>query len=150
MDELDQKILDIVQKNNQLTHADIGERVALSESSVRRRLKTLRATGVIARDVSILKSTGEGVRMIVTLSFERESPEVYEEFDRQIASYPEVLQAYHVSGSVDYILIVQGPCVEWYEDWSRMALMSNPNIQRYNTHVVWSCKKFETAIPLKP
>ncbi|OAO04503.1 hypothetical protein A8B75_07805 [Sphingomonadales bacterium EhC05] len=148
MDRADRQILEIVQKENQLTHAEIGEQVALSESAVRRRLKALRDSGTIARDVSILKPAGEGVRLIVTLSFEKESREIYDDFDRQISHLPQVLQSYHVSGSVDYILIVHGPDVEWYEEWSKAAFMSNPNIQRFTTHVVWSCKKFETAIPV--
>ena len=42
MDRADRQILEIVQKENQLTHAEIGEQVALSESAVRRRLKALR------------------------------------------------------------------------------------------------------------
>jgi Lrp/AsnC family leucine-responsive transcriptional regulator len=148
MDDFDRQICAIVQRNNQLTHAHIGEKIGLSEGAVRRRLKALRESGVIERDVAILKSSDLGVRLIVTLSFDRESPETYAEFDRQLADLPEVLQAYHVSGSVDYVLIVHGPSVEWYEDWSKRHLMSHPDIKRYTTHVVWSCKKFETALPL--
>jgi Lrp/AsnC family leucine-responsive transcriptional regulator len=148
MDCFDQKICEIIQRDNQLTHAAIGEKVGLSGAAVRRRLKALRASGVIERDVAILRTTGRGVRLIVTLSFGNESPEAYAALDQQLSDLPEVLQAYHVSGSVDYILIVHGPSVEWYEDWSKLNFMSNPDIQRYTTHIVWSCKKFETAIPV--
>lgn len=108
----------------------------------------MRKAGIIARDVSILNSEDMGVRLIITLSFSAESPEIYEAFDRQIAKLPAVLQAYHVSGSLDYVLIVHGPNIKWYEDWGKDNIMSNPNIRRYDTHVIWSCKKFETAIPI--
>ena len=58
------------------------------------------------------------------------------------------MQSYHVSGATDYILIVQGPSLQWYEDWAKENIMSIGAIQRHDTAVVWSCKKFETALPL--
>ena len=148
LDDFDRRILELVQQDNQLTHARIGEAVGLSASAVRRRLKELREAKVIERDVAILRADGVGVRLVVTLSFQNESVEVFDAFDRQMRETPEVLQAYHVSGPMDYVLIVQGPSVQWYEEWGKRTLMTNPNIRRYDTHVVWSCKKFETALAL--
>lgn len=148
LDEFDRRILQLVQKNNQMTHAEIGDRVGLSSSAVRRRLKTMRDAGVIERDVSILHQDDIGVRLIVSISFQNESPETYDAFERQIRETPEILQAYHVSGSVDYVLIVHGPSLGWYETWGKTVLMSNPDIRRYDTQVVWSCKKYETAVDI--
>ena len=148
LDSFDRRILGLVQHNNQMTHAQIGERVGLSASAVSRRLKAMRESGVIEKDVAILKQNDIGVRLIVSVSFENESPETFEAFDRQIGETPEILQGYHVSGTVDYILIVQGPSLSWYESWGKRAFMSNPDIRRYDTHVVWSCKKFETAVEI--
>lgn len=145
LDQFDRQILNLVQKNNQLTHGVIGERIGLSSSAVRRRLKLLRDGGVIDRDVAILSSAAPGVRLVVAISFQNEGVDIFDAFDRQMHGLPEVLQVYHVSGPVDYIVIVQGPSVEWYEDWGKQVFMSNPDIRRYDTHVVWSCKKFETA-----
>lgn len=148
LDPFDRQILNLVQHNNQLTHSAIGERIGLSASAVRRRLRQLRDSGIIERDVSVLNSAGIGVRLIVKISFQNEGIDIFEDFDRQMRGLPEVLQSYHISGPVDYIVIVQGPSVEWYEDWGKQVFMSNPNIRRYDTHVVWSCKKFETAVAL--
>ncbi len=148
LDPFDRQILNLVQYNNQLTHSAIGERIGLSSSAVRRRLRQLRDNGVIERDVALLNSSGIGVRLVVTISFQNEGIDIFEAFDRQMLELPEVLQSYHISGSVDYIVIVQGPSVEWYEEWGKQVFMSNPNIRRYDTHVVWSCKKFETAVAL--
>lgn len=148
LDEFDRRILKIVQCDNQRTHADIGTEIGLSASAVRRRLRVLRDSGVIEKDVALLDTGGMGVRLVVIIAFHKESIETFDAFDEQIRTTPEILQGYHVSGSFDYVLIVQGPNLEWYEDWGKQAFMSNPNIRRYDSHVVWSCKKFETAIPL--
>ncbi|GAA0476996.1 Lrp/AsnC family transcriptional regulator [Parasphingorhabdus litoris] len=148
LDDFDRRILNIVQCDNQRTHADIGEAVGLSASAVRRRLKLLRDTGFIEKDVALLRASNIGVRLIVLIYFQNESIEAFNALDEQIRTTPEILQGYHVSGSMDYVLIVQGPDVEWYEEWGKQAFMSNPAIRRYDSHVVWSCKKFDTALPL--
>ena len=148
LDGFDRQILEIIQHDNQRTHADIGGTVGLSASAVRRRLKLLRDSGFIEKDVAVLRTGEIGVRLVVLVSFQNETIEAFDAFDEQIRSTPEILQGYHISGPVDYCLIVQGPSPEWYEDWGKEAFMSNPAIRRYDSHVVWSCKKFETAIPL--
>lgn len=146
IDVLDQKILTLVQTDNLLTHAEIGETVGLSTSAVRRRLKLMRDQKIIVSDVSRVDPDAFGVTLITTVSFASESREIYESFDRQVASLSPVKQSYHVAGSADYVLIIHGPSLKWYEDWSKDVFMENEAIARYSTIVAWSCKKFETSI----
>ncbi|MEZ5946896.1 MAG: Lrp/AsnC family transcriptional regulator [Hyphomonas sp.] len=148
LDLFDRAILNLVQRNNQLSHAAIGEQVGLSASAVRRRLGTLRTRGVIMGDVSLLDASTAGETLLVTISFAEESPEIYAAFERQMMGCGEVRQCYHIAGQSDYFLVVSAPSLRHYEEWSIRELMSNPAIRRYDTTVVWSCKKFETAIPL--
>ncbi len=128
LDGFDRAILRIVQKDNQVTHADIGKDIGLSASAVRRRLKILRDNDVIIRDVSLVRPESLGVRLIVTLSFGDESLAVYDAFDALILETPEILQGYHVAGSNDYVLIVHGSSLEWYEEWGKQIFMSNPAV----------------------
>ena len=148
LDDLDKAILRTVQINNQATHSSIGQKIGLSTSAVRRRLANLRAAGVIERDVSILKNDTANITLIIQVSFEIDTAKTYEEFDARMKALPNVTHSYHVSGATDYILIVQGPSLEWYEDWAKENLMSDAAIQRHDTSVVWSRKKFETAVPI--
>lgn len=145
LDAFDRAILAIVQRDNQRSHAAIGDDVGLSGSAVRRRLAALRASGVIAKDVSILADHVAGVTLLVSIAFARESPAIYAGFESQMRSLPQVTQCYHVAGAVDYMLVVCAPSLEWYEEWSKEQFMANDAIARYDTTVVWSCKKFETA-----
>ncbi len=145
LDDFDKAILRIVQKNNQLTHAAIGEEIGLSNSAVRRRLKLLRDNGIIAQDVSILGEEAPGITVIVSVTFETDSPKAYAEFDKAVQADRNIKQAYHVSGTTDYVLVVQGPTLAWYEQWAKDTLMRDPNLKRHETSVVYSCKKFATA-----
>ncbi|MEM7707241.1 MAG: Lrp/AsnC family transcriptional regulator [Pseudomonadota bacterium] len=146
MDDFDHKILSLIQQNNLLTHNQIGEHIGLSPSAVRRRLGELRKRGVVIADVARVHPDDFGVTLIVTVSFGEETPATYDEFDRQMRDLAPVKQSYHVAGSNDYVVIVHGPSLRWFEQWGRDVFMSNPAIRRYSTSVVWSCKKFETAI----
>ncbi|MEM1125036.1 MAG: Lrp/AsnC family transcriptional regulator [Bacteroidota bacterium] len=148
IDAIDRAILALVQVNNQRTHHEIGEAVGLSASSVRRRLKALRARGIIEADVSILAPRAAGIQVVVTVSFGRESVEGDEAFRERIRAAPEVSQCYAISGDVDYVLIVHAPDLASYEAWGKRVLMADPTIRRYDTRVVWSRVKFETALPL--
>ncbi len=146
LDDFDRAILQIVQRDNLVSHAAIGERVGLSASAVRRRLGAMREDKIIARDVALLDADRFGVTLIVSVTFAVETPEIYAEFEAQVQALSQVRQCYHVAGSADYILIVQAPSLQFYETWSMEQFMSNGAIRRYDSVVAWSCKKFETAI----
>lgn len=148
LDPLDRALLAEVQLNNQQTHADLGAKVGLSASSVRRRLMALRRRGVIAAEVSILAPEAVGIQAIVFVSFGEESREHDEAFRERMRDIPEVQQCYAVSGNIDYVLIVNAPNLSSYETWGKRVLMQDPAIRRYDTHLVWRRVKFSTSIPV--
>ncbi|MEM8635169.1 MAG: Lrp/AsnC family transcriptional regulator [Pseudomonadota bacterium] len=146
IDEFDQAILEIVQRDNQRSHASIGEDVNLSASSVRRRLAKMRESGVITADVSLVDPAKQGLTFIVHVSFAREDPEIYTAFKAQMIADPTVSQCYHISGDEDFVLIVHATNPEAFELWGTDALMANGAIRRYSTSLVWSRSKFTTHI----
>lgn len=149
LDSFDRAILETVQLDNQTTHAVIGERVGLSGSAVRRRLARLRSEGIIRKDVSLVSADRMGVSLVVTVAFATETPEIYVAFERQVADLPEVQQCYHIAGDQDFLLIVHAPSLQAFEEWAKAQFMRNAEIRRYSTTVIWSCKKFETAVPVR-
>ncbi|MEL7362345.1 MAG: Lrp/AsnC family transcriptional regulator [Bacteroidota bacterium] len=148
LDPLDRALLGEIQADNQQTHAQLGAKVGLSASSVRRRLTALRARGVIEAEVAILAPETVGVQAIVLVTFGEESVEGDDAFRERMRAAPEVQQCYSVAGEVDYVLVVHAPDLASYEAWGKRVLMADPTIRRYDTHLVWSRVKFSTAIPL--
>lgn len=146
LDTFDHAILNIVQENNQLTHAEIGRQVNLSASSVRRRLTRLREDNIIQADVSIVAPSKAMIQAIVMVSFKEESVEGYQSFKARMINDPQVSQCYAVSGEIDFVLIVQAESLEAYEAWGERILMTDRTIGRYTTHIVWSRVKFSTAV----
>ena len=148
LDTFDHAILNIVQDDNQLTHAEIGRRVNLSASSVRRRLVRLRKDNIIQADVSIVAPSKAMVQAIVMVSFKEESVEGYQSFKARMMNDPQVSQCYAVSGEIDFVLMVQAESLEAYESWGERVLMADRTIGRYTTHIVWSRVKFSTAVQI--
>ena len=54
MDVLDKKILNELQKNNRISSENLGEKIGLSATACQRRLKKLRESKVIQKEVAIL------------------------------------------------------------------------------------------------
>ena len=146
LDSFDREILALVQRDNQLSHAAVGERVGLSPSSVRRRLARLRKTGVIEADVSIVNPDTDRVTVIVTVVFQRESVDADRTFKQRMREAPEVSQCYSVAGGLDFVLVVHAASLSDYEAWGERMLMSDARIRRYDSHIAWSRVKFTTAI----
>ncbi len=146
LDRFDHSILTLMQQHNLTSHEELGLRVGLSASAVRRRLKLLRESGVIAADVSIINPEKVGISVIVSIRFEKESHATYEAFKSQMKALPEVAQCYTVSGETDFIVIGHFADLPSYEVWIGEYLLSNPAIARSDTNIVYSRVKFSTAI----
>lgn len=152
LDRFDRKILDILQTDCSRTHAAIGREVGLSGSAVRRRIQTMRKERVIAREVAILGEAAGvgGITVIVTVVFERETPEAYRAFRTAVKNDKRVLQCYATSGQFDFLLVVAAKSPEDYEIWGERTLLNNPALRRYESYVVWSAVKFTTKRPVPP
>lgn len=150
LDDLDRRILAVLQENN-LTPADrLGERVGLSASAVQRRAKRLREAGVIVGDVSIVdpKTVGQSALFIVEVTLDRESAELVETFKRRMRSAPEVQQCYYITGEADFLLIVTAANVEEYEKLIERLFLNEKSVRKFRTGVVLNRVKTTLSVPL--
>ncbi len=148
LDAIDCRILESVQRNNQMSHAAIGETIGLSASAVRKRLAALREAGVITGDVSLVKSDPSYIHIIVTLTLEQVTTEAHQAIADLVEDTDEIVEAYHVAGREDFVLIMRCPSLHWYEAWSMKAFISNPAVGVFDTRVAWSRMKYTTAVAL--
>ena len=75
MDDKDLEILKLVQSDARLTAEIIGYEIGLSAPAVQKRLKKLRESGVIKKEIAVLSSSklDRGMTVIVGVVLERES-----------------------------------------------------------------------------
>ena len=150
LDGFDRKILDVVQREGDLTADELGERIGLSSSAALRRLKRLKDSGAIAKTVAIIDpaEVGSNTTFIVGLEVERERLEAVGQLRRWFVNEDYVQQAYYVTGQWDYVLIVLVPSVEMYDAFMNRLMSENPNVRRFTTNVALGVNKRTLLVPI--
>lgn len=106
MDDIDRKILRLLQEDASLTNQALAERVGLSPSPCLRRVQALREAGIIHRMVAVLdaKKVGAGFIAFVEVRLEKQSEPFSAKFEAAMLKRPEVLDCAFVAGEFDYML----------------------------------------------
>ena len=150
LDEYDKELLRLAQQNNRLTAEELAATVNLSASAVQRRLKRLRVDKIIEADVSIISTDVArlGLTCIVDVILEEGSSRALEKFKSALRKCPEVMQCYYVTGTYDFVLIVNATDMHHYESFTKKYLMDSPNVKHFYTHVVMDKVKQGYSIPI--
>jgi Lrp/AsnC family transcriptional regulator, leucine-responsive regulatory protein len=150
LDPLDRKILARYQHDTRTPAHAIGRAVGLSTAAVQRRLKRLRAVGVIEAEVAQLApaALGAAVTCIVGVELERERAVDLARFRDRMCSYAEVQQCYYTTGQSDFILVILAQDVAAYDAFTRRVLTDDRNVRGFTTHVVLERVKVGLAVPL--
>ncbi|MFA0054872.1 Lrp/AsnC family transcriptional regulator [Vibrio echinoideorum] len=150
IDRIDRSILVELQENNRIPNLELAERVGLSPPACLKRVKRLRAEGVIVGDVSIINPElmGNTMTLVVSVEMERDRGDIYQIFRRSILKAAEVTQCYQISGSYDFMLIVTVKDIKAYEDFVERVLRKDLNIRKFHTSVSMRTVKFSTAVNL--
>lgn len=150
LDIFDRKLLQIVQRDGELTAELLGERVGLSASAVLRRLKRLKADGAIVANVAVVDPArvGKPTFFVVALEVERERPELLARLRQWLVSEDQIQQVFYVTGSADFILVVTAPDVESYDALMGRLMVENPNVRRFITNVALGVGKRSLFVPI--
>jgi len=97
IDDLDKKILNILQKNADLTYAEIAKEVNVSPSTVHLRVKRLKELGYIKSIIAVVDpgKLGLNIRAYV---FIKTDPKKHNEALEKIAKMKEVVELYDITG----------------------------------------------------
>ena len=150
LDELDRKILALVQHDARRAAEAIGAEIGLSASAVQRRIARLREEAVITAEVAIVdpKSVGRPLTLIVDIEVERERPELMAVLKRWIAGEPAIQEAWYVTGDGDFVLIVTARDVEDYDALMQKLVTENSNVRRFRTRVALGTLKRGCRVPV--
>lgn len=151
LDAFDRKILDIVQRGCQAKAEDIAAQVGLSASAVQRRIKRLRAQGVIRAEVAVLDRSvvGHSVTLIAGLEIERDNYAALASFRAWAGAVEAIQQVYYVTGQVDLMVIIVARSMADYDALCARLMAENPMIRRMNTHVVIDALKLGLQVPVE-
>ncbi|MCD4697744.1 MAG: Lrp/AsnC family transcriptional regulator [Bacteroidales bacterium] len=145
-DEIDKKILNILQENGRITNADLAAKVGLSPPPMLERVKKLEKNGVITKYVALLDPTkiDKSTIVFVSLTLARHRIKSIELVKEEMKKFPEVLECYSITGEEDYLLKVIVKDVSEYEKFMHHKLAKIPAVSRIKSFVVLSTSKYET------
>lgn len=150
IDDLDRKLLALLQHDTTAPAETLGSAIGLSASSVQRRIKRLRADGVIEREVAIVNTDAIGKRMtfIVGVKVDFAQKTGVDTLTRRLLADPRTQQAYYVTGEVDLMLVVVVHDMQDYDDWSKSLLLASPAMLRFQSNVVIEGLRVGLEVPL--
>ena len=150
LDDMDVKILTIVQEDCTRPVAEIGKEVGLSTTPCWRRIQKLEETGVIRRRVAVLDSlkVNAGVTVFISIKTDKHSLAWLEKFHAAVADFTEVVEFYRMSGEVDYLLRVAVPDIAAYDAFYK-KLISRIEIAKVSSAFAMEEIKHTTALPLQ-
>lgn len=150
LDEMDIKILRILQEDCTRPVADIGKEVGLSTTPCWRRIQKLEEAGVIRRRVAILEpgKVNAGVTVFVSIKTDQHSHEWLEKFHAAVTDFPEVVEFYRMSGDIDYLLRVAVPDIAAYDAFYK-KLIARIKIAKVSSAFAMEQIKYTTKLPLQ-
>ena len=151
IDEFEKKILREMQRDATLTTAEIANRVGLSVSPCWRRIDRLQREGFIRKQVAILdrRKLGLNAHVFAQVKLNAHGRANLDEFSRAIQDFPEVLDAYVLMGTTDFMLRIVTEDIDAYERFFFDQLSKLPGVQEINSTVALSQIKSTTELPLQ-
>jgi Lrp/AsnC family leucine-responsive transcriptional regulator len=150
LDEIDRKILTLLQQDSRLTLQEIADKVGLSPSPCHRRIRLLEERGIIAGYTATVdqRAVGLPVSVFVSIKLARQKEEDLQRFAKAVATWPEVLECYLMTGHRDYLLRVVVSDLAAYERFLKQKLTRVDGISSIESSFALDQIKYATALPL--
>jgi Lrp/AsnC family transcriptional regulator len=139
MDAVDRKILDILQQDATLPVAELAERVGVSAAPCWR---------VIRRRVALVdrRKVNVPTTVFVAVKAPRHAADWSDAFRRVVAGFPEIVEAWRLTGEIDYLLRIVVPDIEAY-DAVYQRLIAKLEFSNLSSSIAMEEMKYTTAVP---
>jgi Lrp/AsnC family transcriptional regulator len=124
MDRLDREILRLLAVDASLSLADIAAKVGLTATPCWKRIRRMEEAGIILRRVAVIDPDKVGLPVSVFVEVETadHSAEWLQRFAEVVRTMPEIIDAWRMSGDVDYLLHVVVPDIAAYDGFYRRLI----------------------------
>jgi len=148
LDAIDFQILDILQRQANISNAELGRRVNLSPPATHARIKRLETEGYIQKQVAILDQQKLGFDLLcyIFISTDIHQAEQLEILENNLEAMPEVLECHCLTGEYDYLLKVANKNRQGLEEFIRK--LNKLGISRIQTSLALREIKHSTILPI--
>ena len=150
IDAADARLLEAVQQDAHLPAEQLGAACGLSPTAALKRLKRLRADGIIEREAALVspRALGYAIMAVVMVTLDREDRGVIDRFKQDIRNTPQITSGYYITGDADFILTIVARDMDEYDDFTREFFYDRHPTKTFKTCVVMSAVKTNGALPV--
>ena len=150
LDQIDRKILNILQKNAKITNAQLSKEIGLSPAPTLERVKKLEQTGIIRSYHTQLDPTkiGLGVSTFVHVSLKGHNKQNINIFLEAINQIDEIIECHHITGSGDFILKVIAKDISSYQTLMLEKVSEISVVDNMQSMVILSTLKDSKCMPV--
>ncbi|MDO7173667.1 Lrp/AsnC family transcriptional regulator [Mariniflexile sp. AS56] len=150
LDEIDIRILKLLQSKSNLTTKELAAKVNLSTTPVFERVKKLEKGGYIKNYIAVLdaEKLNRGLMVFCNIRLKEHTREIGNQFVKDILSLEEVTECYNISGDYDFFLKILVSDMKSYQNFVLNHLGSLQNIGSAHSTFVMGEIKNSYAIPI--
>lgn len=153
LDEIDLKILHLLQGNARMDIMEMVRRVNLTKTPVAKRIQKLKESGHIKAYVALLdrEKIGQAVLVITHVKLEKQTTTLLNEFEKAMEEMPEVQFCLHVSGGWNFILHITAATPQAYFTFIMEKVTGLDNVAHVEScFVMKECKSFAPFCLIAP
>ena len=149
LDDIDKRLLAALQKNAHLTAQELGEKLHLSPSQAGRRRQRLETEGYIQGYTARLnpERLGLTVQGFVQVHLGTHGPEHSASFARLLATRPEIVSAWTMTGDADYLLRVYCAALPSLNRLIHDVLLPHGAVAKVHSQIVMDQLKRDGPLP---
>jgi len=150
LDEIDRRILRVLQADGRITNRELAERCNLSAAACHDRFRRLQERGYIEGFVALLnpEKLGRALTIFVEVLLDRTTGDIFEEFAAAVRRTPEVIECHMVAGGFDYLIKARVQDMAAYRAFLGDTLVTMPGVRETRTYAVLEEVKATTALPI--
>jgi Lrp/AsnC family transcriptional regulator len=150
LDDLDRRLLRLLQADPTLTVPEIADRAELSAGKTSRRLDRLRAEGILVGQEAIIdwNALGFEVKVSLRVSLEKTEPRAFDDFIEGARKVPEVIEVQTFLGRVDVRLHIVARDLGHWQKIYRDRVLTLPHIADIEALMTVATVKSEEELPL--
>jgi Lrp/AsnC family leucine-responsive transcriptional regulator len=150
IDEMDRKMLRILQRDGRITNQDLASRCNISPSACLERFRRLRERGFIRGYAALLAPDmlDQALLVFVEIILERTTTDVFRKFGEAVAERPEILECHMVAGGFDYLVKLRVKDIAAYRRFLVDVLAQIPGVRETRTYVVMDEVKNSTELAI--
>ncbi|MEP9360853.1 Lrp/AsnC family transcriptional regulator [Sphingomonas sp. KR3-1] len=149
-DDIDVRILGLLQDNGRMTNVELAERVGLTAPPCLRRVRALEQQGAITGYHAALDPAALGYNLTVfaMVSLKSQAESDLRAFEQMMAEIPEVRECHMLNGEIDFILKIVAPDLQSFQHILTTRLTPAPNVEHVKTSLTIRTSKALPGVPV--